>query len=276
MISDVTIISVSYNSADVFLSSWRNFLENSNRSVVIVDNASSDGSGQILSRTFSGHNVVQMDRNVGYGRAANKGLALCRSRYALLLNPDLTLFEELIDQLLLVAVADDDATAIWAPATTSADCSDSPPVSVDAVCGAAMLFDMEKMKQIGLFDENIFLYSEETDLCYRTRAAGFQVKICPRIYIEHAIDGSSGHHHSLTAMKSYHFGWSRCYYLDKHGLFSAKSNPPKMYREYKIRSYISLSNVQRLRYKWQAAGVRAFMDGEKAFMADGRPQMSAF
>ncbi len=101
MISDITIISVSYNSADVFLSSWRNFLEKTSRSVVIVDNASSDGSGEILSRTFSGHNVVQMDRNVGYGRAANKGLALCRSRYALLLNPDLTLFEELINQLLL-------------------------------------------------------------------------------------------------------------------------------------------------------------------------------
>ena len=49
-----------------------------------------------------------------------------------------------------------------------------------------------------------------------------------------------------------------------------------MYREYKIRSYISLNNVQRLRYKWQAAGVRAFMDGEKAFTEDGRPQMSTF
>ncbi len=276
MIANITIITVSYNSGDVYLSLWKDFLESCRFPVIIVDNASSDGSGAMLARSFSAHRVLQMERNVGYGRAANEGIGHCRSRYALLLNPDLPVSEKLVSSLYKVAVVDQDNTAIWAPAVVKADYSDSPPVEIDAVCGAAMLFDLQKMEQVGLFDENIFLYSEETDLCMRTRSEGFLVKLCPKIYIEHTIDGSSGNQPSIVAMKSWHFGWSRCYYLNKHGLFSAKYNPRRMYRDYKLKSYISLNKVQRLRYKWQAAGVQAFMDDEKAFLPDGCPQVSNF
>ncbi len=276
MISDLTLVAVSYNSAAVFLELWRNFLAATRLKVIIVDNASSDGSGQILSRSFSSCKIVQLDCNVGYGRAANRGIKDCQGRYVLLLNPDLSISEELVAQLYKAVLDDGDNTAIWAPAVVSGDCRESSPVSIDAVCGAAMLFDLQKMKQVGFFDENIFLYSEETDLCYRTRAEGFQIKLCPRIFFPHAIDGSSDHKSSLVYMKSWHFGWSRCYYLDKHSLNSKKYNPRRMYRNYKLKSYISLDRINRLEYGGQAAGVRAFMRGEKAFLANGSPQMSSF
>jgi len=275
MILDLTIVSVSYNSAEIFLSSWENFLETTKLKVIIVDNASTDNSGKALTRFTPDHQVLQMDRNIGYGRAANAGIMHCRSRYALLLNPDLSISEESIAQLYESAVNDGGNTAIWAPALTSNDCADSPAVAVDTVCGAAMLFDLHKMKQVGLFDENIFLYSEETDLCYRTLSRGYLIKLCPRIFIQHAVDGSSGHQPSLIYMKSWHFGWSRCYFLDKHSLNSAKYNPQRMYRDYKLKSYISLGKIKRLQYKGKGAGVRAFMRGEKAFLPDGNPQMSS-
>lgn len=274
MTADVTIISVSYNSSGVFLSGWKNFLDTTSLEVILVDNASPDGSGSVLSQMYPRHSVIQMDRNIGYGRAANVGFENCRSRFGLLLNPDLQISEKTILELYHTAIADLDNTAIWAPAVTKAACTGTQPESIEEVCGAAMLLDLEKMQQVGLFDENIFLYSEESDLCYRTRSRGYAIKLCPNIFIEHAIDGSSGHHPSIVYMKSWHFGWSRCYYLHKHGLYTAKRNPPRMFRNYKLQSFINLNKIKRLRYSGQAAGVKAFMVGEPAFMTNGNPQKS--
>lgn len=272
MLPEVTIVSVSYNSAAVFLNYWKSFLDLASLEVIIVDNASLDGSGKLLSMSFNHLRVLQLDRNIGYGRAANVGLKECQSRFALLVNPDLSISEEAVASLVDVAVNDRDNTAIWAPAVARADCSKEKPIAVDAVCGAAMLFDLEKMKSIGLFDENIFLYSEETDLCFRTRSAGYVIKLCPEIFVEHAIDGSSGHHPSLVYMKSWHFGWSRCYYLGKHSLFSKKYNIQRMFRNYMIKSCLSLTSLKRLRYRGRAAGVKAYSRGEMAFTAEGLPQ----
>ncbi len=274
MVSDLTIISVSYNSAAVFLTNWKSFLDNTQFKIIIVDNASFDGSAQTLSQSFPKHQILKAESNIGYGRAANKGIQQCQSRYALLLNPDLKISEELVVQLLSAALEDKDNTAIWAPALTKADFSGAQPVTIEAVPGAAMLFDLQKMNQVGFFDENIFLYSEETDLCYRTRQKGYVIKFCPNVYIEHIGGSSSAHHHSLVYMKSWHFGWSRCYYLSKHALYSRKYNPRRMYRNYRFKSFIDLVKINRLRYRGQAEGIKAFMRGEKAFKADGKPQKS--
>lgn len=272
MTPEVTIVSVSYNSAAVFLKDWKTFLESNRFEVILVDNASPDGSGAQISQSFSHPRLIQLDQNIGYGRAANVGIKECRRRFVLLVNPDLYITKEAVGSLVEAAADNSDNTAIWAPAVTRTDCSNRSPFAVDAVSGAAMLFDLGKMKSIGLFDENIFLYSEETDLCYRTRSAGYAIKLCPDIFIEHTIDGSSGHHPSLVYMKSWHFGWSRCYYLGKHSLFSEKYNPQRMFRNYMIKSCLSLTRLKRLRYRGQAAGVRAYSRGEKAFTPDGLPQ----
>lgn len=274
MTTDLTIISVSYNSGSVFLANWKEFLDSTRLNVIIVDNASPDDSGHHLAKAFPSKNIVQLENNIGYGRAANEGLKLCKDRFALLLNPDLTISEEKVLQLLSLAMEDQDNTAIWAPAINENDFSGSRPVPTKAVSGAAMLFDLHKMEDVGFFDESIFLYSEETDLCYRTRQKGYAIKLCPEVYIDHLGDSSSGSHESLIFMKSYHFGWSRCYYLHKHSLYSEKSNPHRMYRQYRLKSYISLRKENRLRYKGQAAGVKAFLGGQGAFREDGTPQAS--
>ena len=89
MTPEVSIVSVSYNSAAVFLKDWKSFLESTSFEVIFVDNASPDGSGVQLSRSFSRPRVIQLDKNIGYGRAANVGINECRGRLALLVNPDL-------------------------------------------------------------------------------------------------------------------------------------------------------------------------------------------
>lgn len=274
MATELTIISVSYNSAFLFFSNWKEFLEATRFKVIIVDNASSDGSGNNLAQAFPKHHILKLKNNIGYGRAANEGLKRCQSRFALLLNPDLIILEEKVSQLLSLAIGDQDNTAIWAPVLKRDDVTGSRSVSTEAVSGAAMLFDLHKMEHVGFFDDNIFLYSEETDLCYRTRQQGYVIKLCPEVFIDHLGDSSSGDSKSLIFMKSFHFGWSRCYYLNKHSLYSDKYNPRRMYNNYRLKTYISLSGENRLRYKAQAAGVKAFMEGQKAFREDGSPQAS--
>lgn len=249
-------------------------MENSALPTIIVDNASPDGSGLQLLKGFPNHEIVQMPKNLGYGRAANEGLKRCKSRYALVVNPDLQVSQKSIAELYREATKNNMNTAIWGPALAETDFTGEPPIQTEALSGAAMLFDLERMKKVGFFDENIFLYSEETDLCLRTRQHGYSIELCPNIFMQHTIDGSSGHHPALIYMKCWHFGWSRCYYMHKHGLFTEKRNPWRMRWEYRLKSIISLSKIQRLRYKGQAEGVQAFLRGEKAFTAEGNPQMS--
>jgi len=274
MTSDVTLIIVSYNSSAVILKNWKAFLDNTERRVIIVDNASSDRSGELLSQTFSHVDVVKLGQNVGYGRAANEGFALCQGRFALLLNPDLVISEEVVSQLASLALKGTGNTAIWAPVINESDRSIATPQSVEAVSGAAMLFDLEKMKSVGFFDDHIFLYSEESDLCYRTRRAGYRIALCPSVYLEHFGDSSSGKNPSLAFMKSWHFGWSRCYFYHKHGLGKGKHSPRSMYRNYRLKSYLSLSSMSRHDYRGKAEGVKAFMEGKGAFRIDGTPQKS--
>lgn len=274
MTSDVTIIIVSYNSAGVILKNWKTFLDTTERKVIIVDNSSSDRSGELLSQTFPHVNVLQLGQNLGYGRAANEGFALCHGHFALLLNPDLVISEEVVSQLTSFAEKDTGNTAIWAPVTNESECSNKTPRAVDAVSGAAMLFDLDKMKNIGFFDDHIFLYSEESDLCCRTRRAGYEIALCPSVYLEHFGDGSSGKDLSLTFMKSWHFGWSRCYFYHKYGLDKGKHSARSMYRNYRLKSFLSLGSTSRIDYRGKAEGVRAFMEGQGAFRSDGTPQKS--
>lgn len=274
MTADLTIITVCYNSKDHYLAGgWQHFLETTDYNVIIVDNGSPDNSGTLLTVRYPCHTVLLLGRNIGYGRAANAGIEQCTTRFALLLNPDLTIDSANIARLLDIALQDKDATAIWAPALSPAGHTDTPPQCVQAVSGAAMLFDLGTIKERPLFDANIFLYSEETDLCHRVRHQDLLIKLCPRVFVDHQIDGSSGHHQALISMKSWHFAWSRCYFLCKHNLATPKRNPKRMYRYYKLKSYISLDPLQRLRYRAQAQGVRDFLRGKKAFTTDGLPQM---
>jgi N-acetylglucosaminyl-diphospho-decaprenol L-rhamnosyltransferase len=272
MTPDIIIITVSYNSTAVILENWKSFLDNTQLQVIVVDNASSDSSEQLLLQAFPDISVVQLEQNIGYGRAANEGLTGCHCRFALLLNPDLVVSEQAISQLLSIALKDNDNTAIWAPAINESDHSGVTPQLTDAVPGAAMLFDLQKMNNVGLFDDNIFLYSEESDLCYRTRQAGYGIKLCPSVYFQHFGDSSSGNDLSLTFMKSWHFGWSRCYFYRKHGLDKGKNSARSMYRNYKLKSYLSSNTMSRLDYKGKAEGVKAFLKGEGAFKKNGTPQ----
>jgi GT2 family glycosyltransferase len=268
----LTIVTISYNSGEVLQKCLAPLIDSGAYPVIIIDNASTDGSAAALKERFPHAQVVLQTKNTGYGRAANVGLGMADTPYALLLNPDLTASADDIARLLNHATNDSSNTAIWGPASVCEDRADHPPEEVQWISGCAMLFDMEKMKKIGFFDENIFLFFEETDLCTRAAESGFRIKQCNDVCFPHLLGQASRPSPAIEYLKNWHFGWSRCYYFDKHRSSIRKRQPKQQYAQYRRKSLFALNRKKQMKYQAQAAGAKAFLLGEKAFLPDGTPQ----
>lgn len=270
----LTVVVVSYNSGEAMTPLLERIAEAPGLRVLVVDNHSSDGTPEQVRARFPKVEVIDAGGNLGYGRAANIGLSRAMGDYALLLNPDLLASPEDIDRLLAHARRDSDDTAIWGPATRAKDHTGAPPRPVHWVSGSAMLFHLAKISRVGLFDENIFLFSEETDLCERTLAAGHGIVLCPDVFFDHKVGQATRPNPRIEYMKWWHFGWSQCYRITKNGHSTLFRNPLRKYLNYRLHSLIATSARKRRKWKAKADGAQAFLRGEKAFRADGSPQMS--
>lgn len=269
----LTLIIISYNSADIIERCQSDLLKSGEFPVLLIDNASSDGSASHLQTLFPKVEVIALKQNIGFGRAANIGLRQIKTPYTLLLNPDLKTTAADIRRLLSYAQNDPDNTAIWGPVTERKNLKNAPPHNVKWVSGSAMLFDVGKIKKIGLFDENIFLFAEDTDLCERTLAAGYEIKLCPDIFFDHLAGQASPSTPALEYMKCWHRGWGQCYRITKNKHCTWLYNPRRKQLVYRLHSLISTSRKKRLKWKAKADGATAFIRGERAFDSTGKPQM---
>lgn len=270
----LTVITISYNSQNILTERLGPLIRSAIFPVIIIDNASTDNSADILKKRFKKSNIKKLPQNIGYGRAANVAFKTVNTPYALLLNPDVNASLDDVTKLLEIALKDTSATAIWGPATKKKDITGSAPHTIDWLSGSAMLFDMNKLKRIGLFDNSFFLFYEETDLCMRARAKGYNIKLCGDLYFEHTIGQSSAPSPSLAWMKDWHYGWSRCYYTCKHSNLSDKSIARKQYLRFLRKFYTSIGRKKRFKFKARAAGAKAYLMGEQAFLPSGDAQMT--
>lgn len=267
----LSIIIVSYNSQKILNQCLAPLIESGEYPIIIIDNASPDDIADKLKSRFPRAKTIALKQNIGYGRAANVGLEVVETPYALLINPDLKAGVGDVQQLLTHALNDSTQTAIWGPASESNDHTEASPQTVKWISGCAMLFQMEKLRKIGLFDENIFLFFEETDLCERANASGFTIKQCNDIYFEHLLGQSSTPSPAIEQLKNWHFGWSSAYFHAKHKLIGKKTNPKRRLFSYRRKSIFNLNSSSRMKYKNRANGIRAFLRGEKAFDRQGLP-----
>jgi GT2 family glycosyltransferase len=197
--------------------------------VIVVDNASADGSAELVERDFPWVRLVRNQRNVGFGAAHNAALRLARGRYWLLLNSDATpkpgalaSLVDFMDANPSIAVAGpkllypDGAVQgsrrrFPTPATLFLestqlqrfwpdnpvlrryyvqDRSDAETQDVDWLVGACLCIRPAAASQVGLLDERFFLYSEELDWCRRFRAAGWRISYVPGAEVVH-LEGAS-------------------------------------------------------------------------------------
>ena len=269
-----TLVIVSFNSFKVIEQCLGGVIDAGNLGVIIVDNGSPDGSASALSARFPSAEVVALVQNIGYGRAANKGFERVETEYALLLNPDIVGDMETIQRLEQRMGGLSGDVAILAPAVNPRDFRRDGLVERDWVIGAALLFRMQSWADVGGFDENIFLFSEETDLCMRIKEAGKKIFLDSDVYIEHLSKQSSTPSVEVDFLKDWHYAWSNQYLAVKHGFAHGKCHPRRRLLIYGVKFLTATNAKKRQRYKARFMGVRAFLSGEKAFLSDGSPQQS--
>lgn len=206
---DISIIIVTYNSADHIAACLRSVMSQSGVTfeIIVVDNASADTT---LSQ-LAGFNVrvISSGENVGFGRGCNLGFGPSRGRYVYLLNPDARLEE---NDALAKLCWRMDANPQWGMAGTlvrsPAGTLDGPPAveypgqrhvhrdfsklpgSIAWVMGASMVIRRDLYEKLGGFDPGFFLYSEETDFCLRLRELGFKIGHISEVTVSH-IGGAS-------------------------------------------------------------------------------------
>jgi N-acetylglucosaminyl-diphospho-decaprenol L-rhamnosyltransferase len=187
--------------------------------VVVVDNASADGSARMVQERFPQVKLLANAENVGFARANNQALPLCRGRYVLLLNPDTQVLPDGLASLVCFMDQHPRAGAagarlLNADGTVYHSCQPAPtlrrefwrlfhldtiwpyarypmerwteePRMVDVVQGACMMLRRTALDQVGTLDEDYFIYSEEVDLCFRLRRHRWQVWWVPQASVVH-------------------------------------------------------------------------------------------
>jgi len=221
-VNGLSVIIVNWNTKDLLcqcIDSLTQTLKKIDTEVFVVDNGSTDGSVAAVREKVSGVRLIENLVNLGFAKANNQAISLSSREYLLLLNPDTQVKDEAIERMLFFMDAHPEAGVVGAQllnvdgskqnsianfpslATELLNKSllrwlfpdkfpgkemDYPgPVEVDSVIGACMMARRKALEQVGLLDEEYFLFLEETDWCYRMKKAGWKIYHIPQAEVLH-------------------------------------------------------------------------------------------
>jgi hypothetical protein len=227
---DISIIIVNWNTKDLLkncLNSIYQTIHDLNFEVIIVDNASADGSIEMLEREFTSVIRISNKENKGFGAANNQAFAEMKGKYALLLNTDTVLTSEAVKKIwnfcevnekaaivcgqllnadgskqnsvasfpsLLTLAANTSLLELLFPGRyPSKRYKHTSPIEVDSAIGACMMIRKNALDEAGFFDERYFFFFEETDLAYTMRLKGWKIYQVPDALIYHLQGQSIGH-----------------------------------------------------------------------------------
>jgi N-acetylglucosaminyl-diphospho-decaprenol L-rhamnosyltransferase len=232
--ASVSVISVTYNSSGI-IAGMLNSLP-AHADVILVDNNSGDAEATAAIARSRAARFLRMEHNVGFGAACNAAARTTHSDWLLFLNPDVTLQADALDEMLLATQRHPRASAlgplIRSPGNLSAIkrssvllprkdwIGSSGPLQqgpVPVLSGAALLVRRAAFEAVGGFDEAIFLYHEDDDLCLRLAKEWGPLIMVPTAVVTHAGGGSSGASLEVAALKGWHMGRSRIHAARKHG-----------------------------------------------------------
>ena len=230
---DLSIVIVTHNSISPVEKCLRSLEEHppgGEYEVIVVDNASSDGTTELIRDSFPFVRLVANEDNRGYSKGVNQAFLESSGRYFLILNPDIVVGKDSIDGLVRFMDANPEAgiagsKLVFPDGTVQDSCrafytiralflrrtffgrifpkakalrehlmSDydhAEAREVDWIIGACMIVRREDVAKVGLMDERFFLYFEDTDWCYRMKQHGKQVWYVPESEMVHLYERSS-------------------------------------------------------------------------------------
>lgn len=256
---------------------------------IVVDNASRDRSAEVAEGL--GAQVIRNARNEGYGRANTIGVrAALRAARVLILNPDVTLRPGAADALLAAAerwpeaglfaprIVEPDGRFFYQPRSLLAPYLANPrgrrdPPSGDAcapfLSGACLMVERDLFLSLGGFDEKIFLFYEDDDLCRRIADAGRALVHVHGAEVLHGRGRSSAPERGRAFRNRWHQAWSRAYVARKYGL--AEPVLPGLAAN-ALKAALSALILRRAgieRYGGSAAGAWAALRGRTALAREG-------
>ena len=225
---DVSILVVSFNTRELTCAAIASALAETpslTTEIIVVDNASTDGSAAAIGSAFPSVRLIALDRNVGFAAGNTLAAREARGRFLLLLNPDTLVLDRAVDRLYAFALARPEAL-IWGGRTLFADGRLNPAScwgrmtpwnllcratgltglfpnttlfngeaiggyrrdmvrAVDIVSGCFLMIGRDTWDRLGGFDPLFFMYGEEADLCLRARALGAHPAVTPDATIVH-------------------------------------------------------------------------------------------
>jgi N-acetylglucosaminyl-diphospho-decaprenol L-rhamnosyltransferase len=217
---DLTIIIVTFNSAEIIDKCLKSF-DNSKYDVFIIDNNSSDNTIEIVKNSFGLVKVIENSKNLGFGRANNIGLNQAQTPFALVLNPDAQI-RDIDIEICLNHLKNNPQIALASPNTLSSDNFDDVNIThkekityCDFVVGGIMFMNLENVKKIGFFDEQFFMFAEDSIISDNSISAGFKNAIFNDAFALHIGGKSSTKTLKTHYRRFWHLGWSKTKYKQK-------------------------------------------------------------
>ena len=226
-IVDVSIIIVAWNVRQLVYDCLKSVYEQTKDidfEVIYVDNASEDGSIEMVKEHFPAVRIIENDENMGFIKANNQGIEIATGRYVLLLNSDTLVLDNAIAKTVKFADTTPQAAVVGCKVlnpdrTLQRACFMYPSVlnlflaatylykifpksklfgrermtwwdfdqtrEVETICGCFSLVRKEAIEQVGLMDERYFVYGDDPDWCYRFKKNGWRVMFTPDAQIIH-------------------------------------------------------------------------------------------
>ena len=211
--------------------------------IILVDNSKDEKFKKNIEKEYKNVECILPSENLGMGAGNNLGLKYVKTDYAFILNPDVILEKESIEELFL-SIKKIDSFSIIAPISNlnefpnyklgknhSSDKLNA--FKVKSVDGYAMFLNLKRLNQLKIFedskyfDENLFMYLENDDLCKRLVDSGENIFIIPKSKITHlgAKSVDVKYKDDIELSRNWHWVWSKFYYNKKHyGFFTAFLN----------------------------------------------------
>lgn len=240
--ASTAVVVINYNTCNQLRACLESVVAAQPDEIVVVDNASSDGSAAMVRDCFPQVRLYANSENVGFGTAANQAITNCTAPAILLLNSDTVVtsgaVRALADYLgchpragivgprllsvdgtiqascfpfptpfnVFLELSSLSGAVQWLPVVRERyprTWSYNRPHMVDWVLGAALLIRREAFEAVQGFDERFFMYHEEVDLCYRLQAAGWQTHYTPDASVMHVGGASTSQDRVAMAVHLY-------------------------------------------------------------------------
>lgn len=259
---DLSIVIVNWNTRELLSRCLRSVYDTTRHlgfEVIVVDNASTDGSRDMVRREYPGAILIASAENEGFAKANNRAIRRSQGRYILLLNSDAFVCENTIEHMVTFMEGRPEAgmagcKLLYEDGRLQPSCYAFPTLftefyiavgldklfprsrlfgkycmtywdfddvrEVDVILGAFMLVRATAVADVGLMDERYFMFSEEVDWCYRFKEKGWKIYFYPHVEAVHLWGGSTRQVQAEMLMQLY---GNRIEFFRKHyGKLSAR------------------------------------------------------